>query len=35
MSLIDIINIDYNKILGKGQSGIIYLGKFKNNSAYS
>jgi hypothetical protein len=31
MSLIDIINIDYNKILGKGKSGIIYLGKLNNN----
>ena len=31
MSLIDLIDIDYNKILGEGTSGILYLGKYKNN----
>ena len=31
MSLIDLINIDYNKILGKGACGIIYLGTYNNN----
>ena len=31
MSLIDLIKVDYNKILGKGYSGIIYLGTYNNN----